>query len=224
MYVLAVRHAESEGNAGRTADPDSPLTDAGRRQAERIAARLAGAGLVAVYSSPYCRAIQTADPLAERLNLPIRLRGELCEAHLGPAPGPAGFSLPTPDELHRRHPRATADPDLAASVPWPPLHESLDDVIARCRRMAAHLPARWPGENDAVALFGHGLPIARLIEAWLTDAPGPSFRFVIVNAAISVLREAGGVRSLLALNDLQHLVGGPRFADVWTSSDRNQVW
>ncbi|HVP13444.1 MAG TPA: hypothetical protein VMV94_19885 [Phycisphaerae bacterium] len=49
--------------------------------------------------------------------------------------------------------------------------------------------ARWLAPDNVVILIGHGSPIARLIEAWLTDdQPGASLRFTIDNAAVAALR------------------------------------
>lgn len=72
--IILVRHAESAANAGhRTSDPGSiPLTDAGVRQAELLAA--AWIGIPAkIISSPFRRAISTAEPLANRFRLPIHI-------------------------------------------------------------------------------------------------------------------------------------------------------
>ena len=58
-------------------------------------------------------------------------------------------------------------------------------------------------------LVSHGSPIARLVEAWLTDQPGPWFRFTIDNAAVSAFRYHEGVSSLVCLNEISHLRGLP---------------
>lgn len=50
---------------------DPPLADNGWWQAEAIADRLGSASINYILASPYLRAIQTAVPLAKRLNLPI---------------------------------------------------------------------------------------------------------------------------------------------------------
>lgn len=72
--ILLVRHASGDhvGRvlAGRTAD--APLNDRGREEAERLAARLEGRGIGAVYASPLARARDTAAPLARQLGLDVR--------------------------------------------------------------------------------------------------------------------------------------------------------
>jgi 2,3-bisphosphoglycerate-dependent phosphoglycerate mutase len=60
-----------------------PLSARGRQDAERVASLLVPARPTAIYSSPYRRARQTVEPLAERLGLPIQERSELRERALG---------------------------------------------------------------------------------------------------------------------------------------------
>ena len=72
MELLLIRHAEpvritAEESAGQPVDPT--LTDAGRRQADRLAAWCAVEGVDHVVSSPLRRATETASPLATRLGL-----------------------------------------------------------------------------------------------------------------------------------------------------------
>ena len=64
--VYIVRHAE------KVDDTDSTdLSPAGQQRAIALADRLAGRGIDAIFSTPYRRTRQTAQPLANRLNLPI---------------------------------------------------------------------------------------------------------------------------------------------------------
>lgn len=66
--VYVVRHAEAEQDGTR----DPALTSAGESRAEALRAALAGAGIVAIYSSPYRRTRATAMPLAVALGLRVR--------------------------------------------------------------------------------------------------------------------------------------------------------
>lgn len=90
MTLLLVRHAEpvAPGIAGYE-ENERPLSQAGRTQSLRLAERLAGAGITAIYSSPYPRARQTVEPLAERLRLPVAIVPDLRERLLGTGPLPA---------------------------------------------------------------------------------------------------------------------------------------
>jgi phosphohistidine phosphatase SixA len=56
-----------------------PLDKKGRRQAKALAKTLAGLGATSLVSSPYLRCVQTFEPAAERLGLPLEEREELAE-------------------------------------------------------------------------------------------------------------------------------------------------
>ena len=64
---VIVRHAEKVADAG----DDPSLTDAGRARAEAIAASLADAPVVAVYSTAFARTQETARPAATTHALPV---------------------------------------------------------------------------------------------------------------------------------------------------------
>ena len=90
--IITIQHTQSmhhtNGMVGSWTDWH--LTDLGRAQAERIAARLmphlAGKQWT-LYSSDLLRAQETAAPLAQRLGVEPILRTELRERNLGPAVG-----------------------------------------------------------------------------------------------------------------------------------------
>jgi len=84
--ILLIRHGENEYVAkGRLAGrlPGVHLNENGRRQAEAVAQALAQAPIKAVYASPLERCIETAQPLAERLDLPVTPRDGLLEIDFG---------------------------------------------------------------------------------------------------------------------------------------------
>jgi len=69
---VLVRHAEAVAPSDpRYEENDRPLSEAGRRDAERLADQLADETVAAIYSSPYPRALQTVEPLARRLGTEI---------------------------------------------------------------------------------------------------------------------------------------------------------
>ena len=207
MLTYAIRHAQSRFNTGHDPGLDSDLTDLGRRQVEALARRFSGAPVAAVYSSPFKRCLQTAIPVARALGLAVRIRPELCEFHNLPTGAPPPIELPDIAALVSAHPGVMPDPDFAEPVRWPRLDESRSDMIARMRLFAGHLKTRWIGMDDTVLVFSHGSPIARLVDAWVSEAPGPSFRFIIDNATVNALRFAGGIASLICLNEASHLQG-----------------
>jgi broad specificity phosphatase PhoE len=83
--LLLVRHGETDWNAdGRLqGQTDRPLSDFGRRQAQRLAEELADDELEAIYSSDLSRARETAEIVGERLGLPVVLDPDLREKDWG---------------------------------------------------------------------------------------------------------------------------------------------
>ena len=83
--LYLIRHGQSAGNAeGRFGGHGTtPLSELGQKQAEITAAILAKEGVNAIYSSDLFRAVQTAEPLAKLLNLPINTSPAFRERHVG---------------------------------------------------------------------------------------------------------------------------------------------
>ena len=83
--LYLIRHGQSAGNAeGRFGGHGpTPLSDLGREQAEKTAKMLANEGVDAIYSSDLLRAVQTAEPLAQLLNLPIHQSEAFRERNVG---------------------------------------------------------------------------------------------------------------------------------------------
>ncbi|MDB5291054.1 MAG: Phosphoglycerate mutase [Phycisphaerales bacterium] len=67
MEVLLIRHGESEGNVGRSTDPDCLLTENGVQQARQLGLHLAAQDLrgFLFLTSPYRRAVHTAAEIAK---------------------------------------------------------------------------------------------------------------------------------------------------------------
>jgi broad specificity phosphatase PhoE len=84
--VLLARHGQTDDNR----EPlrfqgwrDTPLNEAGRRQAAELAERMSGQGIVSLWSSDLIRASETAEIVAARLGLEVRLDARLREANRG---------------------------------------------------------------------------------------------------------------------------------------------
>jgi len=83
--IWIVRHAQRrdevdpswKARAERPYDP--PLSDEGLRQADALARRLAAEPIRHVFASPLLRTVATAQAVAERLDLPVRLEDGLFE-------------------------------------------------------------------------------------------------------------------------------------------------
>lgn len=84
--MLLARHGQTDDNR----EPlrfqgwrDTPLNDTGRRQAAELGERLAGEGIISLWSSDLIRASETAAIIGSRLGLGTRLDPRLREANRG---------------------------------------------------------------------------------------------------------------------------------------------
>ena len=100
--LYLVRHAQPVYQGYQETPELAPLSEKGRADSERLADFLQGKGIEQIYSSPYPRAVQTLEPLARRLGLPIELEPDLRERTVGswvedfrPLPGGSGRILIT---------------------------------------------------------------------------------------------------------------------------------
>ena len=71
MQLLLIRHALPELAEVTEGRADPSLTDEGRAQARRLPAALAPYRITGLFSSPQKRALETADPVAQALELPV---------------------------------------------------------------------------------------------------------------------------------------------------------
>lgn len=83
--LYLIRHGQSAGNAeGRFGGHSpTPLSNLGIEQALLTAQTLAKEKIDAIYTSDLLRAVQTAEPLAEMLDLPIVKTSAFRERHIG---------------------------------------------------------------------------------------------------------------------------------------------
>lgn len=148
MRLVLVRHGRpDEDHAERPQDPR--LCADGRRQANAVATRLAGEGITRIVSSPLTRARQTAEPLAERLALPIHTVDGWAEA-----------------DRHAGRYRSTETLRALGEAQWqrflcdPVRYLGGDPQRFRADVLAALSAVTDGGEREAhVAVFTHGLPI-----------------------------------------------------------------
>ena len=152
--IYLARHAESDWNAenrfqGHT---DRPLTERGRAQAEALADELADKPLEAVFSSPLHRALDTAELVAARHDLPAIPVEALREVDVG---GWAGLWR---SEVETRFPDAFGR-WLAGGEGWEngeTYDEMAERVLAAVRQIAGEHP------ESTVLIVSHGGPIRAL--------------------------------------------------------------
>ncbi len=165
LYV--VRHGQTERSAQSvySGQADVPLTAVGRDQARRAGARLTGARVDAIVSSPLSRARDTAAAIATATGVPMRVDRRLTEVDYGP------FEGLDREAARRRFGAAFAawreDP-FGAPVPG---MEPLGDALARARLALADLL----GESARPVVVGHQGILRLVLVALGRIAPGDYF-------------------------------------------------
>jgi 2,3-bisphosphoglycerate-dependent phosphoglycerate mutase len=203
MDLLLIRHGESEAYVdGQPFDlvdgqGDPPLSADGQEQAKRVCARLAGAGIEAIYVSTLRRTAQTAAPLAEQTGLDLQAESDLREVHLGDWEG--GLFRKMVAENHPIMQRVGAEErwDLIPGA------EPAADFAARVRGVITRMAASHPGER--VAAFSHGGFIGQALAQASGSRP---FAFSgAANASISRLVVTDQLWIVRTYNDTAHLDG-----------------
>jgi broad specificity phosphatase PhoE len=139
VAVYFVRHGESlanlsDRNGTRRPEDSDRLTDLGWEQARALGRRLEGEGLEVIVASTLRRAQETAQGIAEVLDLPIESDPDLREWRQAD-----DFYAASPDyrETGTLNWMPTADPDFA-----PPGADSFNALATRARRVQERLAER----------------------------------------------------------------------------------
>ena len=175
---IVVRHGETEWNVqGRVQGHlDSPLTAAGREQAEAVARALAAERVHAIYSSDLGRTLDTAAPAARRLGLGVRMEPRLRERQLGL------FQGLTFDEASQAHPERFARFRARDTTEDLLTGESLVQMRDRVAGAFAFMASVHPGELVLVVTHGGVLDqVHRLATGMPLEAPRT---FGVENASV----------------------------------------
>jgi broad specificity phosphatase PhoE len=190
--VMLIRHGAHDlldrKLAGRM--PDVLLNEQGRVQAEGLAEILAGRGIDAIVTSPIDRALETARPIAARLDLPLGIDTDLTEIDFGTWTGLSFPELSPLDDWQRFN--------TFRSGTRAPGGESIIEVQARMIGAIERMARDYP--DGQVVLVGHGDPI-KLALAFYVGIPIDLCRRVDIRpASISLLEVTPWQPRLLALN------------------------
>ena len=194
MELVLIRHAEPERVVSAHGRADPELTPRGREQARRTAQWLAHEPIAAVWSSPLRRAVATAEPLAERLGLPLATDERLSE-----------YDRDFADYIPVEELRATDHPRWRAMVAgrWDDFASiDLPSFRARIGEALEERVAENPGGR--VAVVAHG----GVINVWVGFLLGIGRPLWFDPAYASLHRIAaarGGARSVVSLNETAHL-------------------
>jgi alpha-ribazole phosphatase len=194
MRLVLVRHAETEAAAqGRCYGTlDVALSPAGREQCAALAGALAGEPVAAVLSSPRIRAVETAQTVAARHDLGVRLDARLAELDFGELEG-RGY-----DEIARTRPELyNAWMTEPTRVQFPG-GESYADLHARSVAAVASLLDEHAGHT--VVAVTHGGVVRAVLSHVLGIPDDRIFRIAVAPASSSVVEWSDGVPLVTAVN------------------------
>lgn len=197
MILYCARHGESTYNLeGRLqGQSDAPrLSSLGQKHAAALAATLSQLEIDAIYASPLARAMETAQPLADRLKLPIQTDDRLKEINIGVFQGTLAA------ELADRFPQEAArwrsqDPDYRI-----PGGESRRDLMLRASTAFQDI---FAAGHRQVIVVAHGGVLAAAFKA-LIGVPAERNPFMLYNGSISMLEWTTQLK-LMTLNQIDHL-------------------
>jgi probable phosphoglycerate mutase len=196
------RHGESEWNAenrlcGRT---DVSLSEAGRRQAARLAERLRALPPDAIYTSPLRRAMETAEIIAQGTGLTPAVDERIIEINYGAWEGRTFAEIMAQDgEAFRVW---DADPGTVS----PPGGESGNQALARIVPFLNELGAGHTGEREHVVIVCHKT-VCRLVVCHVLGLAPSEYRrrLSMENAALNIIAPSDSGWRLVLFNDTSHL-------------------
>ncbi|MCH7998658.1 MAG: histidine phosphatase family protein [Chloroflexi bacterium] len=181
-----------------------PLTERGRRQAKELAASLAERQVIAVYSSPIRRALDTAETIAGRLGLTVEVQTALQEYDFGKL---SGLTWP---EIREQRPQLI-EQLLSDSAEYPdyPGEEGREPFRQRVCEALWAISERHAGEKS-VAVVTHAGPIGVFLLDVLQRGYHRPMPFTVDNASVTAVEitEPQPIRPravLVGLNDTCHL-------------------
>jgi len=200
VELVLIRHGQTAWNQekifrGRT---EIPLSEDGLKQAQILASSFEGSAADAVFSSPLLRAVQTAEPLAHTLEIPLYKDDSLVDVDFG------YWSGLRRDEVRKRYPtewQRWESGDLSLRFPG---GESLLDVQQRLARFLDSCVRNLTDKRLLVVT--HRVPL-KLIMAYILHSPTSFWQFVFDTTSVSRIQHNGKYWSLLSLNDTHHLRG-----------------
>jgi broad specificity phosphatase PhoE len=182
--VFAIRHGETEWSLSlqHTGTTDIPLTDNGRRLAERIRPVLGKEKFELVLTSPLQRARETCE-LSGLGNRAI-VDSDLVEWNYGEYEGL------TPKQIHEKVPGWLIFRDGC------PGGETPAEIAARVDRVIA----RTRAADGNVALFAHGHVLRVLAARWIGLPAGAGQHFLLDTGTLNVLAYYRGIPALRIWN------------------------
>lgn len=200
VRVFLVRHGETLWNKSLRyqGHKDIPLSDIGKKQAEKIGLRLSKEKIDAVYASDLIRAVETAEAIAKYHNLEVNKFQELRETNFGCW---EGLTYPEIVEKYevimfnwRENPMQTKIPE----------GECLEEVVQRTTSTFWKIVKKHQGQQIVIAAHGG---TNRIIMAGLLGMDYKEYwKIKQDNVCLNVIEVFNNNRAILChINDICHL-------------------
>ena len=197
MELIVIRHARpvrDEAPEGGSADP--VLAELGHLQAEATAGYLAAEGIEHIVSSSMKRAVQTAEPLADRLGLTIEMLDDLRESdHRNQLYVPA-------EEMERDDPSVAHYFDPDADMNETIFSDGYEEFRDRVERGFEHVIRT--NRSRTVAVFCHGMVTGVYLQI-LLGIDDPLSLLVDYCGITRVVASSTGLRTVRSVNETHHV-------------------
>lgn len=174
---------------------DPPLSDEGKEQAQKLAQRLKQEPVDWIFSSPYWRALQTAHPIAEALDMPLYVENGVGE-WLGKS------MIPVEPDILPAFQRRDEFPMLEFSHN-PRVIPHYPETVAQCfERLESAITQLLESYDGNLLIVGHGRTVTGIAHR-LVGKPESSFK--LNNAGITKLDYEKGEWIVHLNSDTTHL-------------------
>ncbi|PZG21423.1 histidine phosphatase family protein [Micromonospora craterilacus] len=209
--LVIARHGEAACNVAGIVGGEhgcTGLTDRGRRQVTRLAARLAAEHTArpyaAFYSTPRLRVAQTVEIITQALHLPPTLESELRGPDHGDADGRPWTDVKTAFQ---------GPPQHAPDVPYADGSEAWNQYLDRATKVLQRVLARHEGQRILIAAHGETTEAANNLLLELPRGACLRLGFVTDHASVTRWQQPTNrfgrtIWQLVAHNDTRHLETG----------------
>lgn len=194
MELILVRHGLPIRREVAEGPADPELSVEGHVQSARLAKYLATESIDAIYSSPMKRAMQTAEPLAKTINLPISVIDDVAE-----------FDRLSNEYIPIEELRAANDDRWHKLVAgeWDSESDTLDEFRSRVVTSIEKLIASHASQR--IVITCHGGVINQYLAHILGLKTERGFFYPQYTSIHRVIAAQNGLRSIASLNEIAHL-------------------
>jgi probable phosphoglycerate mutase len=194
MELILIRHALPIRREVKDGPADPELSEDGHQQSHRLAEYLAAEEIDSIYVSPLNRAIQTAEPLAQRLGLRSIVVDDIAE-----------YDRESHEYIPIEELRAANDPRWQKMMAgeWESTVETVDQFKTRVVRAIELIIDRH--QSSIVAVVCHGGVINHYLANILGITTTRGFFYPNYTSIHRVFASRNGSRSLMTLNETAHL-------------------